>query len=557
MSKQIKIKCLNNGQTITCPRGITLTQIAEKMNVQLAHPILGALVNNKLRETSYEIFHSKTVHFIDITHPDGMRMYVRSLSFVLLAAVNELLPGVRLRIEHSVSKGIYCELENLYGEITVQMVIDLADKMREIVAAALPIKQRSDETDKVIALFESKGWSDKSELIRHRGQYYSSYYQMGSHIGIFYGLMVSNTSLLQVFDLNKYYNGFLLRLPKVHAPNEVEELVIQNQLFEIFREFHHWNKVLSITKASDLNKLVKAGDGRSDTLIKVTEALHEKKIAQIADRIVQHKEHLEIVLISGPSSSGKTTFSKRLAIQLMVSGIKPLNLSLDNYFVNREDTPLDENGEYDFETIDALDLKLFNEHLVDLLAGKEVEIPKFSFETGQRYYDGEKLKMNRNNILIIEGIHGLNPSLTASVDDKVKFKIYVSALTSINIDDHTRVQTTDNRLIRRIVRDYKYRKYSARETISRWNSVRRGEDKHIFPYQEEADIMFNTALLYELAVLKPYIEPILLEVQPNQVEYAEATRLLMFFSYFKPLDPLHIPLTSILREFLGGSSFTY
>ncbi len=557
MTREIKIKCLNNGETITCPRGITLTQIAKKLDVQLAHPILGAMVNNKLRETSYEVFHSKTIRFIDITHPDGMRMYVRSLSFVLLAAVNELFPGVKLRIEHSVSKGIYCELESAYGELTVQMVIDLATKMREIVDLALPIEQKNDETEEVIALFEELGLTDKSELIRHRGQYYSSYYQMGDHMGIFYGLMVPNTSYLKVFDLNKYYNGFLLRLPKVEDPTTVEELVIQSKLFEIFREFRHWNKVLNITKVSDLNKLVKAGNGHADTLIKVTEALHEKKIAQIADRITQHKEHLEIVLISGPSSSGKTTFGKRLAIQLLVSGITPLNLSLDNYFVNRENTPKDENGDYDFETIEALDLKLFNEHLVALLKGEVVEIPKFSFETGQRFYDGEKLQMSRDNILIIEGIHGLNPTLTASIKDEVKFKIYVSALTSINIDDHTRIPTTDNRLIRRIVRDYKYRKYSARETISRWESVRRGEDKHIFPYQEEADVMFNTALLYELSVLKPFIEPILLEVQPNQMEYAEATRLLMFFSYIKPLEPLNIPPTSILREFLGGSSFIY
>jgi len=557
MDKEIKVKCLNNGQSIHCRRGSSLSEIAEMLNVKLPYPILGALVNNRLRACSHELFHPKTVQFIDITHVDGMRIYVRSLSFLLLAAVEEMFPGAHLRIEHSVSKGLYCELDNLHQELTVQMVINLANKMREIADRHLPILQIKDETDDVISLFKEKGIEDKTALIRHRGQYYSTYFKMGDHIGMFYGLMVPNTSYLKVFDLNKYYNGFLLRLPKADNPNEVEDLVIQNQLFEIFREFSHWTKVLNVTKVSDLNHAIRSGSGRSDMLIKITEALHEKKIAQIADRIFARKDKLRIVLISGPSSSGKTTFGKRLAIQLMVLGIKPLNLSLDNYFVNREHTPKDENGDFDFEALEAIDLKLFNEHLVTLLGGGEVEIPKFSFETGTRYYDGEKLKMGRENILIIEGIHGLNPALTPSVSDEAKFKVYVSALTSINIDDQTRIPTTDNRLIRRIVRDYKYRKYSAQQTISRWASVRKGEDKHIFPFQEEADIMFNSALLYELAVLKPYAESILLEVQPNQPEFVEANRLLKFFSYFKPMQPREIPPTSILREFLGGSSFSY
>jgi len=378
---------------------------------------------------------------------------------------------------------------------------------------------------------------------------------MGDYIGIFYGFLVPSTGHLKVFDVNKYYNGMLLRVPRASDPLVVEDLILQNQLFEIFREFSQWSKILNVTKISDLNK--SAGNGKADTLIKVTEALHEKKIANIADRIAARKDKIKVVLISGPSSSGKTTFGKRLAIQLLVSGIKPLNLSLDNYFVDREHTPKDAYGGYDFEALEAIDLKLFNQHLVELLSGQEVAIPKFSFETGGRFYDGEKLSMGPQNILIIEGIHGLNPGLTPSVDDHAKFKVYVSALTSINIDDHTRIATTDNRLIRRIIRDYKYRKYSAQETIGRWASVRRGEEKHIFPYQEEADVMFNTALLYEFSVLKPFAEPILLEVQPNQPEFAEANRLLRFFNYFKPMSPRQIPPTSILREFLGGSSFNY
>lgn len=553
--KEIKIKCINNNSEVHAPRGITLSETAKLMDVKLANPILGAMVNNRLRDVSFELFNPKTVKFIDVNHPDGMRMYVRSLSFVLYAAVEELFPGARLRVEHSVSKGFYCELDNLNCELTVQMTIDLAEKMREIVARDLPFVKQKEETDEVIRLFEERGLDDKTGLIRHRGQYYTSYYSLGEHVGIFYGFLVPSSGYLKVFDLNKYYNGMLLRVPKASNPNEVEDLIIQNKLFEIFREYSQWNKILNVTKISDLNK--SAGNGKSETIIKVTEALHEKKIAHIADRISARKDKIKIVLISGPSSSGKTTFSKRLAIQLLVSGIKPLNLSLDNYFVDREHTPRDENGDYDFEALESIDLKLFNEHLVALLAGEEVELPKFSFETGERFYDGEKMRMTSQNILIIEGIHGLNPQLTPSVSNDAKFKVYVSALTSVNIDDHNRIPTTDNRLIRRIVRDYKYRKYSARDTISRWASVRRGEEKHIFPFQEEADVMFNTALLYELAVLKPFAEPILLEVQPNQPEYSEANRLLKFFSYFKPMMPREIPPTSILREFLGGSSFSY
>lgn len=557
MSSKVSIKCLNSDETLVCSRGRTLEEVAKDFKIKLKYPILGAIVNNQLRDMSYEVFHPKTIEFIDITHPDGMRMYIRSLSFLLLASVNEILPEAKLRIEHSVSKGIYCEIDNYDKEITVELALEISTKMREYVNKSLPIELMNLETSVVEKLFRSVGFNDKADLINHRGQNYSSYYQLDNHIGLFYGLMVINTKFLQTFDLNKYYNGLLLRIPQSSNPDEVEDLVLQPQLFDVFREFSHWGKVLKVAKINHLNKLIQGNDRKSDTLIKVTEALHEKKIAQIADTIFAKKERPKLVLISGPSSSGKTTFSKRLSIQLLVLGISPITLSLDNYFVDRKDTPLDENGDYDFETIDALDLKLFNEQLQALLNGDEIEIPKFSFETGTRFYDGEKLKMGKDDILIIEGIHGLNPLLTESIDDKLKYKIYVSALTSINIDSHTRIPTTDNRLIRRIVRDYKYRKYSAQDTISRWASVRRGEDKHIFPYQENADIMFNTALLYELSVLKPFIEPILLEVQPNQKEYIEASRLLMFFSYVKPMESSSIPPTSILREFLGGSSFSY
>lgn len=551
--KTVDIKCLNNGKTNSYPAGTTLEEIAKDLGIKLKTPILGAYVNNKLRELSYEVYHPKNIEFIDITQPDGMRMYIRSLSLVLYKAVNELYPNGRLRIEHSVSKGTYCSVEG--EDLSIEEVLAIQNRMKEIIDSDTPFIRHEEETAEVIKRFEQQNQSDKIDLIRLRGQLYTSYHQLEKHIGLYYGYLVPSTGYLKVFDLIKYYNGMLLQIPKRTQPDLLEEIVVQNKMFDIFQEFAEWNRVLNVRNLADINE--SCTNGKAETLIKVSEALHEKKIGHIADMIEERKKAVKLVLISGPSSSGKTTFGKRLAIQLMVAGMRPINLSLDNYFVNRENTPLDENGEYDFEALEALDVGLFNQQLLDLLAGKEVSIPKFNFESGERYYDGEKLRMNPDNILIIEGIHGLNPQLTHLIPDQSKFKIYVSALTSVNIDDQNLIHTTDNRLIRRIVRDYKYRSYSAQATISRWASVRRGEDTHIFPYQEEADVMFNTALLYELSVLKQQAEPILLEVQPNQIEYAEARRLLKFFSYFKPIQATEIPPTSIIREFLGGSSFDY
>ncbi len=551
--KTIPVKCTNNDISKNYSPGTSLGEIAKDLGIKLKTPILGAYVNNKLKELSYEVFHPITIEFIDISRPDGMRMYIRSLSLVLNKAVCELYPNARLRIEHSVSKGTYCSIEG--EEITIDDVMDIQKRMVEIINSDTPFIHRKEESNNVIKLFELQGQKDKTALIRHRGQLYTSYHQLEEHIGLYYGHLVPSTGYLKVFDLIKYYNGMLLQIPKRTKPDELEDIVVQNKMFDIFQEFSEWNRVLNIRNLADIND--SCVNGKAETLIKISEALHEKKIGHIADMIDERKKSVKLVLISGPSSSGKTTFGKRLAIQLMVAGMKPVNLSLDNYFVNREDTPVDEHGEYDFESLNALDIELFNQQLIELLAGKEVEIPKFSFETGQRYYDGEKLQMNNDNILIVEGIHGLNPQLTHLIPEQSKFKIYVSALTSVNIDNQNLIHTTDNRLIRRIVRDYKYRRYSAQDTISRWASVRRGEDTHIFPFQEEADVMFNTALLYELSVLKQQAEPILLEVQPNQPEYAEAHRLLNFFSYFKPIQPTEIPPTSIIREFLGGSSFNY
>ena len=555
MNPTISVTCINSGTTKTVNKGASLSEVIKEFGVKMKNPILGALVNNVLEELTFLVFHPISVRFIDITHPEGMRMYSRSLSFILYKAIDELFPDSHLRIDHAISKGIYCKIYIPEHSLALQDVADIKQRMQEIVDADLPFIHMEEETEEVIRLFESHGLTDKINLLKHRGRNFSSYYKLDGHIDAFYGYMVPSTGYIKVFDLNKYFNGILLQVPQTHNPKQVEPLVIQNKLFEIFQEFSQWIKILDVPNISDLNN--SCSNGKSEVLIKVAEALHEKKIGQIADIIRSKNDLVKIILISGPSSSGKTTFAKRLAIHLIVNGMKPLNLSLDNYFVDRDKTPLDENGNHDYEAVEALDISLFNENLLALLNGEKIEIPKFSFETGNRYYDGETVHMQPENVLIIEGIHGLNPQLTNSIPAEAKFKIYVSALAAINIDDHNRISTTDNRLVRRIVRDYRYRKYSARETISRWPSVRQGEEKHIFPFQEEADIMFNSALLYELAVLKPFAEPILLEVQPNQPEYSEATRLLSFFRYLKPLQPTQIPPTSILREFLGGSSFSY
>ena len=555
MNHSIPIKCLNNNITKNYPKGTTLLEISKDLSIKLQAPVIGALVNNKLTELNFEVYHPKNVKFIDVTHNEGIRMYMRSMYFLLYKAVNDLFPRSNLTIEHSVSRGIYCEVHGAKNPLTIEDVLNIGKTMRELVKKDIPFIKHQEETDDVVEYFKKQNLHDKIEVLKHRGNVYSTYYSLDGLADNYYGYLVPSTGYLNVFDLNKYFNGMLLQLPKQDEPHVVDDLIIQNKMFEIFREHTAWNKILNVSNLGELNKACESG--KAESLIKVSEALHEKKIGQIADQITSKRNKIKIILISGPSSSGKTTFGKRLAIQLMVSGLKPLNLSLDNYFVDREKTPKDENGDYDFEALEALDIELFNEQLLTLLNGGEIELPKFSFETGQRFYDGEKLKMLPENILIIEGIHGLNPELTHSIPSESKFKVYVSALTSINVDDHNRIPTTDNRLIRRIVRDYKYRHYSAKETISRWPSVRRGEKKHIFPYQEEADVMFNSALLYELPVLKPFIEPILLQVQPNQPEYAESTRLLKFFRYFIPISHREIPPTSIVREFLGGSSFSY
>lgn len=555
MRKDVEVICENTKERKKLKPGLNLLEISKAFGLKLEHQILGAMVNNELKELDYEVYSPKTVRFIDITHADGMRMYQRSLFFVLQKAVSDVVPGARVQVEHSVSKGFYCEIEGMYEPIELPLIFGIGDRMREIVAEDLPIRRDKVLTKDVVQMYRETGHEEKASLFETRATMYTSVYYINGTADYFYGCLVPSTGYLKAFDLVKYYQGMLLMVPKRSNPVELEDIVLQNKMFDIFQEYKEWVEILGVSTVAAINKQIKSKN--TSELIKISEALHERKVIQIADEIYSRRDKVRIVLISGPSSSGKTTFAKRIAIQLKVMGLAPHTISLDNYFVDREQTPLDENGEYDFESLGALDVDTFNNNLVDLLEGKKVDLPKFSFETGKRFYDGTSLQIESNGIIIIEGIHGLNPNLTPLIEPEKKFLIYISALTSLSIDGTNRIPTTDNRLIRRIIRDYKYRGYSALDTISRWESVRRGEDHNIFPYQEEADVMFNSALLYEFGILKTYAEPILREVPMNVPEYAEARRLMKFLNFFTRIPDEEIPPTSILREFLGGSTFSY
>ncbi len=553
--KEFTVYCENTKTEKKYPFGTTLSDIIEDQDIDIGEDILGAMVNNTLKELDYMLYKPKTVRFIGYRHPDGQRMFMRSLSMVLFKAAVDLYPDYKLKIEHTVSKGLYCELEGLINNETHDEVIaKLRNRMHEIIGRDLPFDREEIRTEVALRIFEEFGLEDKCTLMRTRKQFYSSVYKLDDVVNYFYGYLVPSTGYLKHFELVKYYKGMLLVLPKKENPNELEDIVIQNKLFDIFQEFNEWVDIVGVPNVGRLNELTQ--ERNIGDIIKISEALQEKKLACVADMI--HKRgKVKVVFISGPSSSGKTTFAKRLAIQLSVIGMKPVVISMDNYFVNRELTPRDENGNYDFENPHALDIKLFNENVLELLADNEIKLPKFSFAEGKRFYDGTTLKMQHNSIIVVEGIHGLNPEISAMIPEDRKFKVYVSALTPLSIDANNRIPTTDNRLIRRMVRDARYRGYSALETLQRWPSVRRGEEKNIFPYQEEADVMFNTALLFELGVLKRLAEPLLREVPPNVPEYSESRRLLKFLSYLVCINEKEIPPTSILREFLDGSSFDY
>ncbi len=551
----VDIYCVNTGEKRVYPLGITLEEIKDDFQVKLDNPILGALVNNKVKELSFVFVKNKKVEFIDYSHPDGLRLYVRSLFFVLVAAVREVFPDVKLKMMHGISRGYYCELAGLDRPITDSDVFAIKSEMQQLVERNIPFEKVGLPTEEAAEICRKQNLRYKAKLFEQQGALFTYIYFMGDQANYFFGHQVPSTGYLQVFDLVSYYDGLLLRIPNPSKFSEVQPYSTNDKLFEVFQEHKDWAEILNVSNLANLNE--NTMNGLSGDIIKVSEALHEKKIAEIANLIYEQRNHVKIVLIAGPSASGKTTFSKRLMVQLAVNGLKPTMISLDDYFVDREKTPKDEKGEYDFEAIEAIDVEFFNEQLIQLFEGESVELPKFNFTVGQKFPSGKKLQLHADSILIVEGIHGMNPGLVPHISPESTFKIFLSALTQISIDDQNHISTTDNRLIRRMIRDSKYRNYTAQDTIRRWPSVRTGEDKNIFPYQENADIMFNSALIYELAVLKKYAEPLLKAVTESQPEFSESNRLLKFFSYFKAIDDQEIPPTSLIREFLGGSSFSY
>ena len=554
MKQVIQIRCKNNKKTQKVAIGSTLFDSFSEIGLEMSHGPISCKVNNKVEGMHYRVYNSKDLEFLDMTSSSGSRAYTRTLFFVLCKAVKDIFPtSPDVIIDIPVSNGFYVDVR-LGKELTEEEVGKLRNRMQEIIDARMPIRRYMVPTEDAIALFQEKGDVEKVKLLKTSGSIYTTYYKIGDYVDYYYGTLLTNTSELYLFGLEKYYDGMLLRIPSLKNPDQLGEITRQDKMFDIFKEHHRWQDIIGIRTVGDFNQAVTAGF--STDIINISEALQEKKIAQIAEDIAQRKG-VKLVLLAGPSSSGKTTSCKRLSIQLAVSGLKPLQISLDDYFVDREKTPKDECGEYDYESIYALDLKLINEQFNALFRGEEVELPKYDFQSGKSKRSGKKLKMNDHNVLVVEGIHALNPELTSQIPDEQIYRVYASALTTILLDNHNYIPTTDNRLLRRIIRDNKYRGVSAQETIHRWPSVRAGENKWIFPFQENADAMLNTAMLYELAVIKMQAEPLLQQVPENCEEYAEAYRLLKFLKYFKGIPYNNLPPTSLLREFLGGSSFHY
>ena len=548
----VTVRCKNNGEIREFTPGTTLQEMYEAFSLAFPYGAVSARVNNKVEGLSFKVYNHKDVEFLDIASDSGMRTYVRSLFLILTKSVADLYAEGKIVIEHPISKGYFCSLR-IGRTITQEDADAIKARMNELISANIPIENISVPTEEALEHFARVGRNDVVKLLETSGKVYTALYKLADTTDYYYGSLLPSTKHIHLFDLQLYHDGLLLRVPNRYNPGALEEIVRQDKMLEVFSDHHDWQEILGINTVGDFNTACQLG--RTTDLINIAEALQEKRIAGIADDI--HRKGARIVLISGPSSSGKTTFSKRLSIQLMTNGLHPVALSLDDYFVNRELTPLDENGEYDFESLYAVDLPYFNTQLNALLLGEEVELPRFDFTTGQRVLTGQRLRIDAHTVLIIEGIHALNPELTSHIPDEDKYKVYVSALTSIMLDEHNYIPTTDNRLLRRILRDYKYRNYSAESTISRWPSVRKGEDKWIFPYQEHADAMFNSALLFELAVLRSHLIPILERVKENSPEYSEAYRLRKFLQYFEPVPDKDLPPTSLLREFLGGSSFKY
>ena len=553
MEQTIKIYCKNTGQTIEAPMGSNLEDIYKLSGLKMEYGPISAHVNNKVEGMHYRAYKQKEVEFLDITSSSGSRAYTRSLFFILCKAAHELFKPCKVAIDIPVSNGYYVNL-NIGRPVTLDDAGAIRRRMQEIIDAAMPIHRHETTTKEAIELFDSLHNRSKVKLLQSIGSLYTTYYDIDGYVDYYYGSLLTNTSQIYLFGLEKYYDGLLLRLPSREHPSELGEMTHQDKMFGIFKEHHQWQEILGLRTIGELNEVI--GKGKSSILIQISEALQEKKSAKIADEIAQRKG-IKMVLIAGPSSSGKTTTCKRLSVQLAVNGIKPVGISLDDYFLDRELTPLDEKGEYDFEHLHALNLPLLNEQLTALFQGEEVELPRYDFPTGKSVKSGKRLKLHDDEILVVEGIHALNPELTSQIPKEKIFRVYASALTTILLDNHNYVPTTDNRLLRRIIRDHKYRGVSALDTIRRWPSVRAGENKWIFPYQENADAMFNSAMLFELAVIKSQAEPLLEQVPENVPEHAEAYRLLKFLHYIKPIPETQIPPTSLLREFLGGSSFEY
>ena len=551
--KTIEIRCKNNDSVRKFDIGITLSEIFFQLDLRMPLPPVAAMVNNEVVSLSYRIFGNKTVEFIDVTTLAGMRIYTRTLFFILCKAVHDTFPQGKVDIEFPVSNGYYCNLR-IGRPVTDEDADRLKERMNNIIASSIPIKRHQRPTEEVIEMFRKTGDTSKEMLLESLGSLYTVYCSIDGYNDYFYGPTLCNTQEVSLFGLEKYYDGLLLRVPRRDNPTELGEMIRQDKMFEVFNEYHQWQDTMGINTVGELNKAIMKGF--SSELILVFEALQEKRLSHIADTIAQRKG-VKVVLIAGPSSSGKTTTCKRLSIQLLTNGIRPVGISLDDYFVNREETPKDENGEYDFESLYALNLPLFNQQLIALINGEEVELPRYNFMTGRSEASGKRLRLRDNDILVIEGIHALNPELTAQLPQEQIFRIYASALTTITIDNHNYIPTTDNRLLRRIIRDSKYRNCPAQTTLHRWASVRAGEDKWIFPFQENADAVFNTAMLFELSVIKNQAEAALEQVPENCPEYAEASRLLNFLHYIKPISESQVPPTSLLCEFLGGSTFVY
>ena len=553
MIKQLEFT-LPDGSVHHYKAGTDLEKIAADFQPQFNSPIVAAILNNQFRDLLYVPQEGGCLRLIDLSDQDGVRVYSRSLFLVLFRAADEVLPGCKVRIEHSLSKGIYGEIDCANGKpLTEKEVRLIAERMQEIISANEPITKETIPLDQASSFFEKAQRYDKVRLLKFREKPDLHVYHCGNYTDYLYGYMTPSTGYLKQFELKYYLPGFILRFPTVQSPSAIPRFEEQRKLFGIYHEFEKWGRILEVEDVGALNQLVV--DGKGGDLIRIAEALHEKKIAQIADQITANRDQIRLILVAGPSSSGKTTFAQRLAVQLRVNGLRPVSISIDDYFVNRDQTPIGPDGLPDFESLEAIDLKLFNEQITSLIQGLPVKLPRYDFRKGQREYRDEVLQIADEQPIIIEGIHGLNDRLTSEIPKDHKFKIYISALTQLNIDDHNRIPTTDNRIIRRIVRDHQFRGHNAVTTISLWPRVRRGEEQHIFPFQEEADVMFNSALIYELAVLKLYAEPLLASITPDYPEHTEAKRILKFLSYFKPLADCEVPLNSILREFLGCSCF--